>query len=204
MNAFSQTWQADVLTSPPMIAPARQFVYPMQIAGEEDALARGALNLMVRPANGGNYLLACALGYRDPALPTGVYACPNSDEMCAVAGGYAYLANTLQPERCVLLGMKPVVSIHALPASGLLIFAGFHNLLAWGMKGKEWETARLSWEGLRVTGVVDGRLEGFGWDMRTDREKVFSVDLATGAHTGGAFPSGTSAGASAGTAAPAE
>ena len=48
--AFAQTWTARVLTAPPLIAPARQFVYPQRIAGEEDAMARGALLLDVKPA----------------------------------------------------------------------------------------------------------------------------------------------------------
>ena len=43
--AFPQTWRADILQSAPLIAPARHFTYPQQIAGEEDALARGALQL---------------------------------------------------------------------------------------------------------------------------------------------------------------
>jgi hypothetical protein len=52
-----------------------------------------------------------------------------------------------------------------------------------------WETARLTWEGLTLTDIRDNQLHGLGWDMRTDRELPFAVDLATGQHTGGAFNS---------------
>ena len=79
MNAplgFAQDWNAEILTKPPLIAPARQFIYPQQIAGEEDALARGALQLLVRPLAGGTFLATCALGFSDPTVPTGVFACP--------------------------------------------------------------------------------------------------------------------------------
>jgi hypothetical protein len=51
-EAFEHNWSVEVLKAAPMIAPARQFTYPLQIAGEEDAMARGALQLMVRPAVG--------------------------------------------------------------------------------------------------------------------------------------------------------
>ena len=34
-------------------------------------------------------------GFTDPAMPTGVFACPNPQEMCAVAGGYAYVIDTV-------------------------------------------------------------------------------------------------------------
>ncbi len=92
-----------------MIAPVRQYVWPRQIAGEEDALARGALYVVARPDGGGSFLLQCALGFSDPTMPTGVSGCPKATEMCAVAGGYAYVADVGAPDRCVQIGLKPVV-----------------------------------------------------------------------------------------------
>src|SRR6266436_4706213 len=103
---FSHNWSVEVLKTPPLIAPARQFIYPKQIAGEEDALARGALQLLVRPVTGGTFLATCALGFTDPAMPTKVFTCPNPNEICAVAGGYAYVIDTVQPERCTHIALK--------------------------------------------------------------------------------------------------
>ena len=88
-TAFPATWTARTLTSPPLIAPSRQFVYPLYVPGEEDAMGRGALLLDVKPAVGANFLATCALGFRDPSLPTGVFACPRPDDLLAIAGGYA-------------------------------------------------------------------------------------------------------------------
>ncbi len=175
-----------------MIAPARQYVWPMNIAGEEDALARGALQLMVRPAAGGSYLLTCALGFKDPTMPTGVFACPRAGDLCAVAGGYAYIADAAQPQECTLLAMKPVVRVIPVVAAGLLLFLGFQTILAWGVDGLAWESARLSWEGVRVTSFEGDELRGFGWDLMTDKELEFVVDLRTGTHTGGGWKAGTS------------
>jgi hypothetical protein len=184
---FSHDWRIEVLKAPPLIAPARQFIYPQQIAGEEDALARGALQLMVHPAAGGTFLATCALGFTNPAMPTGVSACPNPQEMCAVAGGYAYVIDTAQPERCTHIPLKPVVEIRVLPAQELLLFVGFHSLAAWGREGLAWESARLSWEGLRITSIDGTTLHGVGWNLMTDRDVAFSLDLATGDHHGGGF-----------------
>jgi hypothetical protein len=186
-EGFSQEWRAEVLAGPPLIAPARQFTYPRQVAGEEDALARGALLVMVHPASGGSFLATCALGFSDPAMPSGVWACPNPREMCAVAGGYAYLVDTATPEQSTHVALKPVVEVVVLAAHGLLVFVGFHALVAWGVDGLAWQSGRLSWEGIRVVGVEGDSLRGFGWDMRTDREVEFLVDLRTGAHTGCGF-----------------
>ena len=162
----------------------------MQIAGEEDALARGALRLMVRPAAGGSYLVTCALGFKSEAVPTGVWGAPAAGEICAVAGGYAYLANVAAPERCVLLEIKPVVEVVECVAAGLLVFVGFDRLLGWGVNGQAWVTGRVSWEGVRIVGVEDGELRGYGWDLMADREVEFSVELATGKVRGGVFPNG--------------
>lgn len=186
-TAFTSNWSAEILRTPPLIAPARQFTWPQQVAGEEDALARGALLLMVKPAAGGNFLATCALGFRDPSLPSGVWACPRPDDLLAVAGGYAYLADTRSPERCQHLPLRPVTSVLPAPGANLILLAGFHTVAALGPSGLLWETARLSWEGVTLQEVRDGQLHGLGWNMHTDREVPFAVDLTTGAHTGGGF-----------------
>jgi hypothetical protein len=165
-DAFAQTWTARILSAPPMIAPARQFVYPLYVPGEEDAMSRGALLLDVKPANAANFLATCALGFREPSLPTGIFACPRPGDLLAVAGGYAYLSA---------------------PSAGVLLLAGFHHVAAIDANGLRWQTARLSWEGVTMAEVRDNQLHGTGWNMQTDREVAFSVDLATGTHTGGGY-----------------
>ncbi|HWZ00109.1 MAG TPA: hypothetical protein VNX17_03460 [Edaphobacter sp.] len=184
---FPHTWSVEILKTRPLIAPARQFTYPQQIAGEEDALARGALQLMVHPASGGTFLATCALGFTDPAMPTGVFTCPNAVQMCAVAGGYAYVIDTAQPERSTHIPLKPVVEVRLLVEQGLLLFVGFHSVVAWGRNGLAWESARLSWEGVRVISIDGDVLHGMGWNLLTDREVAFSIDLLTGQHQGGGF-----------------
>jgi hypothetical protein len=187
IQEFPHNWSAEVLKTPPLIAPARQFTYPQQIAGEEDAMARGALQLMVHPVNGGMFLATCALGFTNPAMPTGVFACPDPDEMCAVAGGYAYVIDTAQPENSTHIALKPVVEVRVLTAHQLLLFVGFHAIVAWGLSGLAWESARLSWEGIRITGIDENVLHGMGWNLMTDQEVAFTLDLLTGQHQGGGF-----------------
>jgi protein-tyrosine phosphatase len=185
---FPHNWTVEVLKSAPLIAPARQFIYPQQIAGEEDALARGALQLIVRPSIGGNFLATCALGFTDKSMPTGVFSCPNAYQLCAVAGGYAYIIDTHHPEHATHIPLKPVVEVRVLPTHSLLIFTGFHTILAWGQQGQTWETQRLTWEGLRITSIDGNTLHGIGWNLLTDKEIPFTVDLLTGHHQGGGFP----------------
>lgn len=187
LEAFPNTWSVQILRGTPLIAPSRQFVYPQNVPGEEDALGRGALYLEVRPATGGNFLATCALGFGDPSLPSGVWSCPRTDDLLAVAGGYAYRIDTGEPGRCEFLPVRPVAAVMPVPSAGLLLLAGFHDLLALGADGVRWRSERLSWEGVTLGEVRDGVLHGEGWDMFADREVPFTVDLATGAHGGGGY-----------------
>lgn len=186
-DAFAHTWSARLLRSAPLIAPARQFVYPQRVAGEDDTLARGALLAEVRPAIGGPFLALCALGFSDPSLPSGLWACPAPDDLLAIAGGYGYRIGTADPAHCDFLPLRPIVSVLPAPSEGLLLLAGFHHVIAVGVEGVRWQSARLSWEGVRLREVRTGRLHGEGWDMFTDREVPFSINLATGAHEGGGY-----------------
>jgi hypothetical protein len=188
-TAFPQTWQARILTAPPLIAPARQFVYPQHVPGEEDAISRGALLLDIKPANAANFLATCALGFRDPTLPTGIFACPRPDDLLALAGGYAYLIDTLAPIHSLHLPLRPVTQTLPAPTANLILLAGFHNVIAIDTNGLRWQSSRLSWEGVTLTEVRNNQLHGTGWNLHTDREVPFSIDLTTGAHQGGGFTS---------------
>jgi hypothetical protein len=183
-SSFQHAWRAEILPARPLILPARQFVYPAQV----EEVERGALEVLVTPrVETGPFLATCALGFADPLALTGLWACPDPRWMCAVAGGYAYLIDTLEPQRWEQLEYRPVTEIRALPLHGLLIFSGFHGLLSWGPAGRAWKTKRLSWDGIRITEIVGNKLAGFGWDLKSDREIEFEVDLKTGESRGGGY-----------------
>jgi hypothetical protein len=174
--AFPHSWTVDVLEKRPLIAPARQFVYPQQA----EEVERGALELLIKPAGADVFLATCALGFADPAAPTGVWSCPHPDWLCSVSGGYAYLIDTIQPQQWSMIPYRPVLGVRALRAQQLLLFIGHHSILAWGRNGIAWETPRLSWEGIEITSIVGGMLHGSGWDLITDSNTIFAIDLKTG------------------------
>lgn len=177
---FAHKWTAEILPSRPLILPRRQFVYPRHA----EEVERGALELMVRPAGREPFLATFALGFADPAAPTGLWSCPNPQWLCAVSGGYAYLVNTTQPEAFTQVEYRPVLEVRALREQNLLLFLGHYALTAWGAaEGKAWETARLSSEGVQITKIEGNQLHGLGWDMHTDQDVPFILDLKTGTHT---------------------
>jgi len=173
---FPHTWQAEILPTRPLIAPPRHYTYPR----EAEEVERGALEVMIQPAGASQFLATFALGFAEPGALTGLWSCPAPDDLCALAGGYAYIVNTRDPSAFTHITFRPVMEVRALPQQGLLVFAGHHALLAWGSAGEAWQTPRLSSEGLRITEIGGDQLHGFGWDLIADREIPFTIDLRTG------------------------
>lgn len=175
-GAFPHNWTAEILPHRPMILPSRHYVYPAAV----EEVERGALELLVQPATGQPFLATCALGFRDPAAPTGLWSMPSPDWLCAVSGGYAYLIDTAQPERFTHLRYRPVLNIYSHSPAQLLLFVGHHSILAWGCDGEAWESDRLSSEGIAIDRSNANILHGHGWDLRTDKDLPFTLDLNTG------------------------
>ena len=133
---FPHRWQAEILAVRPLILPRRHFVYPREASGRGGA--RGAGGAGAAGGDAQPFLATCALGFRDPAVPTGLWACPRAEELCAVSGGYAYLIDTSAPERFSMIAFRPVLEVRAVAALGLLLFVGHHGMLAWGAEGLAW------------------------------------------------------------------
>jgi hypothetical protein len=181
---FPHNWQARILPARPLILPPRHFVYPR----DAEEVERGALEVMVRvkedgptlEANTSEFLATCALGFKDPIVPTGIWSCPNPHELCAVSGGYAYLTDTRAPERFTMLPYRPVLEVRPIREMNLLLFVGHHAMLAWGADGLAWESEKLSSEGITIAAIDGATLRGRGWDLMTDKEIDFAVDLKNG------------------------
>jgi len=178
IDTFPHCWQAEVLSERPMILPPHHFVYPQ----DAEEVERGAMEILIRPDAAGAppFLATCALGFRDPAAPTGIWSVPNSAEICALSGGYAYIIDTTAPDQFTMIPYRPVLEVRPLPEEGLMLFVGHHAILAWGAHGEAWRSNKLSDEGVTITGLQDGVLHGVGWNLMTDKETLFLLDVKTG------------------------
>jgi hypothetical protein len=176
-QTFPHIWQAEILAARPLILPPRHFTYPQQV----EEVERGALEIMVRPNGDAQpFLATCALGFRDPSVPSGVWTTPNPGELCAVSGGYAYLIDTAAPERFTMLPFRPVLQVVPAVAANLLLFVGHRTILAWGREGQAWESPKLSDEGVTIRSIEVDTIHGLGWNMITDKETPFALDLHSG------------------------
>jgi hypothetical protein len=183
---FPHRWNVEILAARPVILPPRHFVYPREV----EEIERGALEVMVRPNQRGApgldfetwdpFLATCALGFRDPAAPTGLWSTPNPEEICAVSGGYAYLIDTTAPEHFTMIEHRPVLEVRPVADAGLLLFVGNRSIVAWGREGLAWHSAKLSDEGVTITRIEGSVLHGHGWEMILDTDVSFILDLQTG------------------------
>ncbi len=189
----SPRWSVRMLPGAPLIAPARQFVFPQAVPGEEDALARGSVYFDVRPAAAPPFLAQCALGYASAHVANGLWPVPEKvastdeavDEFLAVAGGYAYLVRPTAPQTTELLAMRPVTEV--VTSAEYVVLAGYHDVLVLAPKGTGWRSPRLTWEGLTLSALEGKQLHGSGWDMLTDEEVLFTLDLTTQELQGGGY-----------------
>ena len=138
------------------------------------------MEVVVKPAAAEPFLATCALGFADSAAPSGVWSCPHPGWLCAVSGGYAYLISAADPEHFVQVEYRPVLEVRALVPQKLLLFVGHHSMTAWGIEGKAWQTGRLSSEGVTIQRVEGNTLRGLGWDLISDADVPFAIDLHTG------------------------
>lgn len=157
-GCFPHNWTAEILPQRPMILPNRHYVYPAAV----EEVEKGALEVLVQPGRPESdedrgkpqpFLATCALGFRDRAALTGIWALPDPDWLCAVSGGYAYLINTASPEQFTHLHYRPVLAILHYPSGELqnyaddfrrsekspdrfcdelLLLTGHHSIVAWG------------------------------------------------------------------------
>jgi hypothetical protein len=56
--------------------------------------------------------------------------------------------------------------------------------MAFDGSGVVWETSRVAWDELRITGIDVSRIFGEYWDVANEKREQFEVDLNTGSTVG--------------------
>jgi hypothetical protein len=109
--SFPYRWQAEILAARPLILPTRHFVYPRAA----DEVERGALEVMIRPEarNATTFSRHLRAGISRSGRSHGPLVYSKPEEICAVAGGYAYLIDTTAPERFTMIPYRPVLEVRA-------------------------------------------------------------------------------------------
>ena len=79
-----------------------------------------------------------------------------------------------------MMPYRPVLQVQPVVDRDLLLFVGNRSIFAWGASGEAWETVKLSDEGVSISAIEGPVLRGHGWNMMSDKETPFALDLKSG------------------------
>jgi hypothetical protein len=177
---FPHSYHCEVLDElPGTEAPRRQF-FPGDAAEGQDGLL-----VRVTPDGGEPWIGTFAAGRHGRAGTDRVLALPDAGKLCVVSRGAGYVVAAGDPRSWESVRAVPIIDVRVVPAAGLVVFANFTEMMAYGAQGVRWRTKRLAWDNLKVVKVSETAIIGEYWDIREDAMARFEVDLETGAQRGG-------------------
>ncbi len=177
---FDCSYEFEVLSEiPPTDIP--RFYYPGAVpyGGKDGVIVK------ISPPRKESWLGTFAFGQIAPKGLTGVFSTPNVNRLCVVSKGNGYLVSAGEPQDWESIKAIPIIDARSFPKSGIIVFAHFTGLVAYGDKGIRWKTERLSWDNLKIISTTEREITGEFWDIRSESTQRFVVDLVTGNHSGG-------------------
>jgi hypothetical protein len=179
-TTFPHSYECELLRETPRIALAQHY-YP----GASTQGGRDGILAEVRPENGEPWLGTFASGQIAPKGASGIFTTPDPHRLCVVAAGAGYIVTAAAPANWEPVRATPIIDVRPIRAQGLIVFANFTELVAYGAAGIKWRTKRLTWDNLKITEVTDTFIKGKFWDIRSEAMATFTVDLVNGTHQGG-------------------
>ena len=164
--------------------PTRRLVH-YYYPGASTQGGRDGLLVEVRPESGQSWVGTFAFGDVTAKGVSGIFTTPDPERLCVVSKGEGYIVSASAPAIWETVKATPIVDVRPVRAQGIIVFANFTELVAYGPTGIRWRTKRLAWDSLKITEVTDTTIKGEFWDVRNDANSNFVVDLATGKHQGG-------------------
>ncbi|MBI2570544.1 MAG: hypothetical protein HYV63_26380 [Candidatus Schekmanbacteria bacterium] len=179
-TTFPHSYECERLPETPT-ATLPHYYYP----GASTKGGRDGILVEIRPERGHAWRGTFAFGQLTPNGVSGIFAMPDPGRFCVVSRGEGYIVDAATPGDWEAVRAKPIIDVRLVPTQGIIVFANFTELVAYGSAGIKWRTKRLTWDSLKITDVSDAFIKGEFWDIRSEATACFTVDLATGAHLGG-------------------
>ena len=180
-TTFPKAYECEELTELPQPALLPHYYYPGATVGN----GRDGLLVEVRPEGKQSWNGTFAFSQIVPKGTSGIFSTPDPKRVCIAAKGAGYLVSAMEPTSWELVRATPLIDVRPVGVRGIIVFASFTNLVAYGATGIIWRTKRLAWSNLKITEVTDEIIKGVFWDIRSEANAEFVVDLATGTNIGG-------------------
>ena len=104
-----------------------------------------------------------------------------------IAGGDGYMIDEMQATQVGTFGGS-VAWGQFISERNLCVFASSWEITAFNAEGSLWKSRRISFDGIRILKIEGARLIGEAQHY-SDEWMPFTLDLATGHHTGGSYGS---------------
>lgn len=181
--SFPADYECEILEQlPNRVSPKWYFPGGTELGG------RDGLIVSVQPHDGDEWLGIFARGEISRLGANAVLSMPHPRQLCVVARGQGCIVEITSPREIETISMEPILGVLPAPAAGLVLMHDFSRVRAYGHDGLAWSTPALSWDGIQIREVTRREVHGTAWDSPNDRDVPFVIDLATGAHRGGASP----------------
>ncbi len=166
---FNSNYRFELLDEWPGVADSeKRFYFPFA------TLMGGKDGLMIRfyPHESNNWLGVFEFG---GGVTTGVYTCPNPDQVCVVSQGNSYIVNVNNPRDYIFrnLGTSGVYQVHK---RQLLILTECNGICALGKTGIIWHNTDIT--DPAAFSVTDDFMKGTCEDC--GKSVPFTIDMATG------------------------
>lgn len=179
-STFAHSYECERLTETPR-ATQPHYYYP----GASPRGGGDGILIEVRPQNGQMWLGTFAFGRLTAQAVSGLFTTPDPERFCVVSKGEGCIVSAANPTEWEAVRATPIIDVRSVRAQGIIVFANFTELVAYGPAGIKWRTKRLTWDSLKIIEVTDTSIKGEFWDMRSETIANFVVDLETGTHQGG-------------------
>ena len=191
-STFARDYEYEEIDELPSSASLPHYYYPGTTTWSETRIAvpvprppTDGVLIKVIPPRGVPWIGTFAFGIVSRNGVTRVLTTPNPDVLCVAAKGAGYLVSASDPRTWKTVRAHPVLDVRQIPASRLVVFADFTDLVAYGADGIAWETERLGADDVKITDVSADEIHGTWWNPATQSTASFIVDLKTGVLKGG-------------------
>jgi hypothetical protein len=178
---FDHSYECMFLAELPSSKSLPRYYYPgASTQGGQDGIV-----VEVKPEHGQSWLGTFAFGTDRSKGFSGIFTTPTIGRLCVVAAGVGYFVSADSPEEWERVIATPVMDVRSNSTCGIIVFADFTRLVAYGQSGLKWKTGRLAWDDLKITDMTANSIKGEYFDVPGQAVATFTVDLITGNHEGG-------------------
>jgi hypothetical protein len=157
-----------------------QGVRLMEYSPPHDAVGRASCLVGVDVPDSGRWIGRFVGDYEEPPAISVVVSTADPRRVCVVCSGRGYIVDTRSPDQFDVVSCFPVCTVKSVADRGIVLFANFTDLVAYGSTGVTWEVRGIVSDELNVIEVRDDVAVIDGFDAPSHQTVRLAVDLQNG------------------------